>query len=214
MHVPDGIAPFSAVMAGFGLTAGVTWYSIRRIRRESDPVAGIPRASIMTAAFFSASLIHVPVPPVSVHLLLNGLMGIVLGFYAFPAILVGLLFQAVLFGHGGVTSLGINAVIIGIPALAAGAFFRLRVPMGWNTSLSATGIFGGLSAVLAIALSVLLFVIALSVFFPDDLSGEVSLKTMAAISVGHVPLLGIEGAITAMTAMFLHRTRPGMLEGT
>ncbi len=212
MHVPDGIAPFPAIMAGFGLTAGAAWYSIRKIQQKTDPVAGIPRAAVMTAAFFSASLIHVPVPPVSVHLLLNGLMGILLGFYAFPAILVGLLFQAVLFGHGGVTSLGINAAIIGIPALAAGAVFRLRVSLGWNKSLLATGLFGFSAAALAIGLSVLLFVVALSVFFPDDLSDSVRLKAMAVIAAGHVPLLGIEGVVTAMTVVFLQRTRPEMLE--
>lgn len=33
----------------------------------------------MTAAFFVASLIHVPIGPTSVHLLLNGLLGVVVG---------------------------------------------------------------------------------------------------------------------------------------
>ena len=49
-----------------------------------------------TPAIFVASLVHVPVGPSSMHLVLNGLLGLLLGWAAFPAILVGLLLQAVL----------------------------------------------------------------------------------------------------------------------
>ena len=67
---------------------------------------GVPKASLLTAAFFVASWIHIPVPPTSVHLVLNGLVGAALGYYAFPAILIGLFFQAVMFQHGGLTTPG------------------------------------------------------------------------------------------------------------
>jgi len=119
MHIPDGILPLGLSLGGWAIAAGLTALSLNRIAAQPDPRAGLPRAAMMTAAFFAASLIHIPVPPSSVHLVLPGLMGAMLGWYALPAILIGLAFQAVMFGHGGLTTLGVNAVILGLPALAA-----------------------------------------------------------------------------------------------
>ncbi|MFP4007617.1 MAG: energy-coupling factor ABC transporter permease, partial [Spirulinaceae cyanobacterium] len=98
MHIPDGLLPSSVYISGYAITGGVTWYSLRQISQKSNPQTQIPQASLLTAAFFVSSLIHIPIPPTSIHFVLNGLMGIILGYYAFPAILIGLFFQAVMFG--------------------------------------------------------------------------------------------------------------------
>jgi cobalt/nickel transport system permease protein len=58
------------------------------------------RVGILSATFFVASLVHVPIWPSSVHLILNGVVGLLLGWAAFPAILVALLLQAVFFQFG------------------------------------------------------------------------------------------------------------------
>lgn len=126
MHIPDGILPAPIVLTGYAGTGLVTWYSLRRINRQENPQAGVPKASLLTAAFFVASWIHIPVPPTSVHLILNGLLGTLLGYFAFPAILIGLLFQAILFQHGGLSTLGVNALMMGLPAIAAHYIFQLR----------------------------------------------------------------------------------------
>jgi cobalt/nickel transport system permease protein len=57
-------------------------------------------------AFFVASLIHVPFGPTSVHLLIPGLVGAMLGPSAFLSIGLGLLLQSLLFQFGGITALG------------------------------------------------------------------------------------------------------------
>ena len=134
MHIPDGFLPPSVAIAGYAVTGGVTWYSVCQINREKNSQEKIPKASLLTAAFFLASLIHIPVPPGSIHLVLNGLMGVVLGYYAFPAILIGLFFQAVMFQHGGLSTLGVNAAIMGIPALLAHYIFGLRNLIGDNSA--------------------------------------------------------------------------------
>ena len=91
MHVPDGILPGSVVIAGYAVTGMAAYFSLKNINKKENPREDIPKASILTAAFLVASLIHVPIPPVSVHLALNGIMGVLLGFYAFPAIIISLL---------------------------------------------------------------------------------------------------------------------------
>ena len=92
MHISDGLLPAPVAISGYAITGFATWYSLRQINRQSEPTQGIPKASLLTAAFFVASSIHIPVPPTSLHLILNGLLGVVLGYYAFPAILIGLFF--------------------------------------------------------------------------------------------------------------------------
>ncbi|MEM6447040.1 MAG: energy-coupling factor ABC transporter permease, partial [Cyanobacteria bacterium P01_D01_bin.123] len=105
MHVPDGFLPLPIILGGYATTGALTWLSLRHIDRLPNPQAAIPRASLLTAAFFVASWIHIPVPPASVHLVLNGLLGTILGYFAIPAIAIGLFFQAIMFNHGGLSTL-------------------------------------------------------------------------------------------------------------
>src|SRR4029078_12056443 len=82
--------------------------------------------ALMTAAFFVTSTVSPPLPlHTSVHLLLNGLLGVMLGIRAGLAILVGLLFQYAFLGHGGLGTLGVNTYVLTIPALATAGLFRL-----------------------------------------------------------------------------------------
>jgi cobalt/nickel transport system permease protein len=75
----------------------------------------VPKVAILSSVFFVASLIHVPLGPSSVHLILNGIMGVLLGWTAFPAILVALALQGVLFQFGGITTLGVNTLNMALP---------------------------------------------------------------------------------------------------
>ena len=210
MHIPDGILPASVCAAGYVATVPVTWYSIRRINKEGDPRENIPKASLLTAAFFVVSWIHIPVPPASVHLVLNGLLGAVLGYYAFPAILVGLFFQAVMFQHGGLTTLGVNAIIMGVPALLSYYIFRLRNLRSAGGRIK-TGIFGFLAGFVAIAVSVGIFVPVLIFFIPSGFDVAAERAAVLTLAVAHVPLMFIEGAFTTVVAVFLHRVRPKLL---
>ena len=73
-------------------------------------------------------------------------LGAVLDLYAFPAILIGLFFQALVFGHGGLTTLGVNAVMIGLPALLAAQIFKMRHPCErWFGPKLSAGIFSFLA---------------------------------------------------------------------
>jgi cobalt/nickel transport system permease protein len=107
--------------AGFAGMALLVLFGVRHIRDEE-----IPRVALLTAAFFVASLVHVPIGNVtSAHLLLNGLAGVVLGRRVALAILIGLFLQAALLQHGGFGTLGINGCIMTLPALMAWQLFRI-----------------------------------------------------------------------------------------
>jgi cobalt/nickel transport system permease protein len=210
MHIPDGILPVPITAAGYAATAVVTWYSLRKIKQKEDARRDIPKASLLTAAFFVVSLIHIPIPPTSVHLVLNGLMGVLLDYYAFLAILIGLFFQAVMFGHGGLTTLGVNAIIMGLPAIIAAWLFRLR-RIGNKESPRKDGTFGFIAGFVAMGLSVGMFVAILLLWIPADLNVATERAAIYTLAIAHLPLMAIEGAITAFMVVFLRRVRPTML---
>ncbi len=209
MHIPDGMLPAEVCVAGYVGSAALTWLSIKKARSSSEDTAGIvSRASVMAAAFFVVSWVHIPLPPVSVHPILAGLMGILLGWISFPAILVGLFFQAAMFGHGGFTTLGVNALSMGGAALLAWALYRmLRRKSGERTLLIsgfAAGFAGVLFAVIAVG-SVLILTI------PSYINTGIEVSAVIAMAVAHLPLALAEGLFTALVARFLLKVRPEML---
>lgn len=214
MHIPDGIVPLAAVAGGYAVTAGATWYSLRKINQQEDPQAGIPKAALLTSAFFVASWIHIPVPPTSVHLILNGLLGTVLGFYAFPAILIGLFFQAIMFQHGGLTTLGINAAMMGIPAMLAYGIFQMRNRLNLQNNPAWTGFFGFLSGSLGLAIAAGIAFTILVTTIPGNIDVAAERASITALILAHMPLAVIEGIFTAMLVVFLQRVKPELLEGT
>jgi ABC-type Co2+ transport system permease subunit len=143
VHISDGLLAPTWLIGGFLLAGLFALWGGWRIREEE-----IPRIALLTAAFFVASSIHVPIPSGSVHLLLSGLVGLVLGRRAALAIPIGLAMQASpLLNHGGVTTIGVNSCIQIVPALVAWQLFvrfrwmaHTRRP-GWQAGLVGLSIF-------------------------------------------------------------------------
>jgi len=213
MHIPDGLLPAQVVAGGYALTGLATWYCLRQINRQPDPLAQIPKASLLTAAFFVASSLYIPLPPVSVHLILNGLLGVMLGYFALPAILIGLFFQALMIGHGGLTTLGVNGAMMGIPALLAYALFQLRhglekfLPEGFALGLAAF-----LGGSLGLALTVLIFITLTLTNLPTGLDNTAEHRAIWVLALGHLPLMLLEGIFTTLLVLFLQRVKPELLE--
>jgi len=73
MHISDGILPTSISIAAYTITALGVGYSLRKINQED-----LPKIAVVSSSFFVASLIHLPLGPTSVHLLLPGMVGALL----------------------------------------------------------------------------------------------------------------------------------------
>ncbi len=212
MHLPDGILPATVCVVGYATGGALTWYALRKINRHANPRAHVPQAALLTAAFFVASWIHIPVPPTSVHLILNGLLGVLLGYYAVPAILIGLFFQAVMFQHGGLTTLGINLTMMGLPALLASCLFRLRFLLG-RKSRAGAGLAGFLGGASGLGLAVLIFYGLLVTTIPATLDIRMERAAITVLALAHMPVVLIEGVFTALVVLFLQQVRPDLLEG-
>ena len=212
MHIADGILSGPVVIGGMIGSAGVAWYCLKRVGSRVDPHAAVPRAALLTAAFFVASLIQIPLPPAGAHLILNGLLGIMLGLLAFPAILVGLFFQAVMFGHGGITSLGVNGLVLGLPALLAWQVFRLGLGPGSEPATPGrAGMVGALAGAAGMLGSLLLFSLALRLGLPADFLAANGRQALLVLLAAHLPLLALESAAAGLLVYFLQRVRPRIL---
>lgn len=214
MHIPDGLLPAPVAIGGYALTGLATWYSLRQINRRRNPTEEMPKAALLTAAFFVASSIHIPIPPASVHLVLNGLLGVVLGYYAFPAILIGLFFQAVMLGHGGLTTLGVNAAMMGIPALLASHLFQLYPRFERSLKPNwAIALFAFLAGAFGLGLAALIFLTLIVTTIPSGFNAATEQAAVYGLTIAHLPLMIIEGIFTAMLVLFLQRVKPELLKG-
>lgn len=120
MHIADGILPVGlCAAAGAASLAGTVWWG-RGVHNGE-----VARMGLMASTLFTASLIHFPLAGTSVHFSLLGLAGLLLGTRAFPVVFATLLMQSLLFQHGGLLSLGVNALNMGGGALVAAALWHL-----------------------------------------------------------------------------------------
>ncbi len=200
MHVSDGLLP-PVVCAGAYAVAGAA--TVFALRRSSD--RDIPRMAVMTSVFFAASLVHFKIGATSVHLLLHGVVGAVVGPAAIVPIAVGLVLQALLFGHGGVTTIGANAIIMGVPAMLAGAFVRGFLYRGNAARNAIVGFVAGGGATL---LSLLLF----AAF--GLTAGEVFFAAFGVFLAAHAPLVLLDGVVAAAAVGYLARVKPEVFDAS
>ncbi len=184
---------------GWVLSAGLLAIGLSKMNMED-----IPKLSVITAAVFVASLIHFQAGPTSVHLILNGFAGITLGILSFPCMVVALIMQCFLFQHGGVTTIGLNALNMGAPAMIA--FLIFRTGMGLNLDFQRKEVlFGAIAGGIAVALSVTMLAVELLI------SGMEYTEVTTFIVIAHIPVIIIEGIFTGVIAGFFVKVKPEML---
>ena len=197
MHISDGVLPASVAVGGFAVSLAVMVWSVRRTNPED-----LPKIAVVTSAFFVASLIHVPIGPTSVHLLIPGLVGILLGNSAFISIVLGIVLQSLLFQFGGITAIGANAFMMGIPALMAGWLFRSMKGRTLSRHVFAGALAGGIGVVLAVLILALLL----------RTGGEDFLGVAKIAIYGHLPVIVIEALVAAFAVSFLYKVKPELLD--
>ncbi len=197
MHISDGVLPTSVALASYAISfAGAAW-SLRQVRNED-----LPKIAVVTSAFFVASLIHLPFGPTSVHLILPGIVGALLGPVSFLSITLGLFLQSILFQFGGLTALGANALMMGLPAVLCGWLFQsIRGKTALSHSI-AGAICGGLGTAMAATMLACLL----------STAGESFIGVAKLALAAHVPVLIIEAGVSAFTVSFLFRVKPELLD--
>jgi cobalt/nickel transport system permease protein len=198
MHIAEGaltapVIAAGAAMAGAGIALGLRKMDYDRI----------PQVAVLSSAFFVASLVHVPLGLTSAHLILNGLCGVILGWAIFPALFVALLLQAILFGFGGITTLGVNTVVMALPGVACYYLFNRHLRRGSSGAVFGLGFAAGASAIALSAFLLGLSLVASSANF---------MNVMKLALVAHLPVMVMEGLVTGSIVAFLRKVRPELLQ--
>jgi cobalt/nickel transport system permease protein len=197
MHISEGVLSPPVLLTGACLAAGGLALGLKKTDYDR-----LPEAAVLAAAFFVASLVHLPIGPAAVHLVLPGICGILLGWSAFPAIFIGLSLQAILFQYGGLVVLGVNTAIMAGPAVlfglaAAGMVARDNPAIRYAAEFicgAGSVLMSGTLAALALAAS-------------DKAFDWAALAVVAA----HLPIMAAEGALTIIIVEFVRKVRPEML---
>ncbi|HOE96736.1 MAG TPA: energy-coupling factor ABC transporter permease [Candidatus Sumerlaeota bacterium] len=197
MHLTDHVIPLDRP-AGAVIclaAAGLTVVGLALGARRLDP-REIPRLGLLTAWVFVASSISIPLGGLSVHLGLYGLAGFLLRGRIMLCVFTALLLQLVLLQHGGVSTLGVNTLILSFGGFA-----------GWALAAAPVGslpLRAGLAGALGIFLPALLLVGLLrAVGYP---------ALVGSLLAAYGGLALVEACLTAMIVQGLSRIHPGALD--
>lgn len=214
MHIEDGILPLATCAAWYGVTAVFVIPGILEIKRKiKQNLAYKPFLAMVGVAVFVISAMHLPVPVTGScsHPCGTALAAIIVGPFATVVIsVIVLFFQAVFLGHGGITTIGVNTVSMGIAGTMAGylvwkALRAGNLPLWFAAGLA--GMVGDLVTYMASA-----FQLALS------LHGNISLfHQWLVFFMGYgptqVPLAIAEAVFTAAVLRAMVSRRPDLLPG-
>lgn len=198
MHISEGILSGPVLCGGITIAAIGTAVGLKQL--DYDRIA---RAGVLSAAFFVSSLVQIPVGPANVHLVLNGLVGLFLGWGAFPVILTALILQALFFQFGGITTLGVNTAIMAVPAVGVRYLFGRLI---WKKSVTGH-IAGFLCGFVAVIMGTVL--IATALLF----TGAEFFEITAILVAAHLPVMVIEGVVTLFAVGFIKKVQPALLPG-
>lgn len=199
MHISEGVLSAPALIGGASAAAAGIGFGIKKTKDED-----LPKVAVLSAALFVASLIHIPLGPTSVHLILNGLAGLILGWSVFPALFLALLLQAILFQFGGLTTLGVNTLTMGLPAILCFYLFSKSIRSKSDVLTIISGFLTGVLGVFLASILVALFLVT---------TGEAFLNVAKLIIIAHIPVMILEGIITSFIIVVIKKIRPEILGG-
>ncbi len=121
IHIPDGVLPLWLVLASWVVALGAVWLAgrlgARRDVRRKVPLLGAMAALMLVS--MSSEIV-----PIAYHVNLTVLAGILLG--PWLSIVAAFIVNVILalLGHGGVTVIGLNTLMIASEMIAGWALFR------------------------------------------------------------------------------------------
>jgi len=122
IHLPDGILPVWLWISGYVAAILVGTILLRFVKKEDLP-RRLPLLGMMSAAMVLGA--SVEIIPIAYHVNLTVISGILLG----PSLIFLATFVVnvilALFGHGGITVIGLNTLILSIEGILGYLLFRL-----------------------------------------------------------------------------------------
>ncbi|MBS3907724.1 MAG: energy-coupling factor ABC transporter permease [Syntrophaceae bacterium] len=122
IHLPDGVLPVWLWASGFIIATLIGFILFRFIKKE-ELTRRLPLLGMMAAAMVLGATVEIV--PIAYHVNLTVISGILLG----PSLIFLATFVVnvilALFGHGGITVIGLNTLTLSIEGIFGYLFFRL-----------------------------------------------------------------------------------------
>lgn len=200
MHLSEGVLAYSTLISGGVFSAIGTYWGLKQLNDKQ-----LPLTALFGAVFFVASTIHIPVGIGSVHLILNGLAGLLLGWSVFPAFLIALTLQALLFSFGGMSVLGTNLLIMALPAVFA--HYLLRSQLEKTLTKKRLIMIGAACGIIGVGGGALL---ASAVLTVDN--GKAYFPLIQLLILSHIPVFILDSIISSAILLSLHKMKPELLK--
>ena len=221
MHIPDNFISPSTGLVFYIIMIPVWALCLRAVLRDAN-AQKMAYLGAGSAFSFLIMMFNVPTPGgTTAHGVGGALIALLLGpQYATVAVSVALLLQALLFGDGGLITLGANCFNMAfvLPFVAYGLYVLLRKALkaGWKERVAefVSGYVGITLAALCVALELgvqpLLFHDASgqALYFPFSFAVTVPAMLIPHLAVASV----VEGLITVVVVEFVRRTAPEVIE--
>ena len=232
IHLPDGVLPVWLWVSGY-IAVILIWTILLRSMKKERLTKRLPLLGMMAAVMVLGA--SVEIIPIAYHVNLTVISGILLG----PSLIFLATFVVnvilALFGHGGITVIGLNTLVLSIEGVAGYFLFRLFWRLLRRLTLAA---FFATFLALAISTFAMIGVVSLGVSHYEELihqekggmigfefgkekeshqteavAGEkVNLKRFISIilPLGFIGWV-LEGIITVLVTRYIRRLRPDLL---
>ena len=215
MHLAEGMLPISQAVGWSAVTLPVLIWSMRgeQLERKDNASSSTVMASV-TSLLFAATLLPLPVPIVGAtsHICLTPLFALVVGLrrIIWPTFFV-LLLQAVFFAHGGLTTLGINTLSLGVfgPLVTIG-IWKTLLRLGANSAVG-LGIACGIGGLSVYILDALILAFALSETVHPTTT---FMSVILGFAPVQVPLAILESVVSVKIIQILLNRRVDLLPRT
>jgi cobalt/nickel transport system permease protein len=206
LHIPDGVLPVLLWAPGLALALLLLVLGARALRGASPQ--RLAYQSALGALVLAAMVVELPLGPLDFHLTLVGPVGVLLGAASvFQVVFVANAILA-LVGHGGLTVVGLNALVLGAGGVLARPVYlacagRWGPPVALAAATAVTQIVSGALwlAVMAAAMHV-------------QAVGPHRVKLVAGVAFPlYLAGIVIEAAVAFGVARFITRVRPDLLPG-
>ncbi len=205
MHIPDGFLSPQITLPALALTVPVWIYAARRYF-GSSAVESLPVMGTLTAVAFAIQTVMIPVPGgTSTHLVGVTLLALLYNpLVAFVCESLVLLIQALFFGVGGITVLGVNALGIGLLGpTAAWVVYRLLRRWSERVSVFVAAYVGMQVSTLAIGLALGLQHVLSEDHFPMPFAVMFTAMMLPSLSVAGV----LEGLYSVLALSLLRKAK-------
>ena len=232
IHLPDGVLPVWLWVSGY-IAVILIWAILLRFMKKENLTKRLPLLGMMAAVMVLGA--SVEIIPIAYHVNLTVVSGILLG----PSLIFLATFVVnvilALFGHGGITVIGLNTLVLSIEGVAGYFLFRFF----WRLLRRLTpAAFLATFLALAISTFAMIGVVSLGVSHYEELihqekggmigfefgkekearpagavpEKEVNLKRFISIilPLGFIGWV-LEGIITVLVARYIRRLRPDLL---